>query len=67
MFQNPKTVARVSIIGGLINTACAARLFFVHEYAVGTWLALMATVMVLQFYVADGEATSADGDPPRTP
>lgn len=51
-FQAPIAVARWSVIGGLINTAGAARCFFVHEYAIGVWLAAMALMMVGQFYMA---------------
>jgi hypothetical protein len=55
MFENPKVVARGSIIGGLVNTALAARCFFVHEYVVGGWLALLSLAMVGQFYLAGSQ------------
>lgn len=56
-FQAPHVVARWSIIGGLLNTAGAARCFFVHEYAVGAWLAVMALGMVGQYYLAGSQKT----------
>jgi hypothetical protein len=55
MFDHPKAVARWSVIGGLVNTACAARCFFVHEYAVGAWCALLALATVGQFYLAGSQ------------
>ena len=55
MFNHAR-VARWSVIAGLINTAASARCFFIHEYAIGAWLGLIAVLMGLQFSMAGARA-----------
>lgn len=67
MFSDTRRVAYWSVIGGLLNTAAAARCFFIHERLVGAWLGLVALAMVAQFYVAGVMTERQQRDePPET-